>query len=68
MKVVVKTCMLVLLVSSFQEYPFLGASQDAAVYDPSVPDPFRLAEVKCPFSVRDVAPTEACLKENFFAH
>ena len=49
-----------------EEYPYLGASPDAAVYDPSVPDPFGLAEVKCPFSFRDVTPAEACLKSNFF--
>ena len=52
-----------------EEYPFLGASPDAAVYDPSVSDPFGLAEVKCPFSVRDVTPTDACSKlKYFFAH
>ena len=32
------------------EYPFLGVSSDAAVYDPSMPNPFGLAEIKCPFS------------------
>ena len=31
-----------------EDYPFLGASPDAAVYDPTFPEPFGLAEVKCP--------------------
>ena len=48
------------------KHPFLGASPDAAVYDPSMPDPFGLAEVKCPFSVCKLTPTEACSKPNFF--
>ena len=49
-----------------EEYPFLGASPDAAVYDPSLQDPFGLAEIKCPYSFRYVTPAEACSKSNFF--
>ena len=49
-----------------EEYPFLGASPDAAVYDPSVPDMFGLAEVKCPYSVRHLTPIDACSKSKFF--
>ena len=49
------------------EYPFLGASPDAVVYEPSLPYPHGLAEVKCPFSVRDLTPNEACSKP-FFLH
>ena len=36
------------------------------MYDPSVPDPFGLAEIKCPFSVCNLTPAEACSKPNFF--
>ena len=31
-----------------------------------MPDPFGLAEIKCPFSVYNLTPAEACLKPNFF--
>ena len=35
-------------------FPFLGASPDGAVYDPSNQDqPFGFVEVKCPYSARD---------------
>lgn len=49
-----------------EQYPFLGASPDAAVYDPSVSDPFGVAEVKCPYSYRSVTPVEACSQASFF--
>ena len=49
-EVVMRTCMRALLFIS-EEYPFLGTSPDAAVYDPSMPDPFGLAGIKCPFSL-----------------
>lgn len=49
-----------------EEYPFLGASPDAAVYDPSTAKSFGLAEVKCPYSCRTITPTEACSKPYFF--
>ena len=37
-----------------EEYPFLGASPDAAVYTriPIYADPFGLAEIKCPFCLQ----------------
>ena len=36
------------------KYPFLGATPDGAVYDPSSPDqPYGFLEVKCPYSQRD---------------
>ena len=41
-------------------HPFLGASTDSSVYDPSNQNhPFRLMEVKCPFSHRNVTPEES---------
>lgn len=51
---------------SCEEYPFLGASPDAAVYDTSCECAFGLAEVKCPYSIRNVIPAEACEKPDFF--
>ncbi len=48
-----------------EEHPFLGASPDAAVYDPSHIEPFGLAEVKCPYSCRQITPVEACSRPNF---
>ncbi len=48
-----------------EEHPFLGASPDAAVYDPSHIQPFGLAEVKCPYSCRQITPVEACSRPNF---
>ena len=30
-----------------QSYPFLGASPDGYVYDPSSSEPFGLVEIKC---------------------
>ena len=42
-------------------YPFLGATPDGTVYDPSnAIHPFGFLEVKCPYSHRDCSPAEAC--------
>lgn len=42
-------------------YPFLGASPDGAVYDPSNPnEPYGFLEVKCPYTAKTLTPTEAC--------
>ena len=49
-----------------ESHPFLGASPDANVYDPSAPQPFGVAEVKCPYSCRNVSPVQACTETNFF--
>ena len=48
------------------DYPFLGASPDTVVYDPDTEDPFGLAEIKCPYSVRFITPAEACSHKDFF--
>ena len=42
-----------------EKYPFLGASPDGVVHDPSVPNSFGSAEVKCPYSFRNLTPIEA---------
>ena len=50
-----------------QSYPFLGASPDGTVFDPSTPQqPFGFLEVKCPFSTRNTSPAEACVTPGFF--
>lgn len=47
-------------------HPFLGASPDGSVYDPSNQShPFGFLEVKCPFSHRNGTPEEACLDRQF---
>ena len=48
-------------------YPYLGASPDGAVYDPSSSQqPFGFLEVKCPYSIRQMSPVEACSAPGFF--
>ena len=43
-----------------ESHPFLGATPDGTVYDPSNPQqPFGFVEVKCPYSQRDHTPAEA---------
>ena len=46
-----------------KDYPFLGASPDAVVHDPSSDIEFGLAEVKCPYSHRHLTPVEAATAE-----
>ena len=46
--------------------PFLGASPDGAVYDPSDScQPFGFLEIKCPYSQRNVTPLDACSASGF---
>ena len=48
-------------------HPFLGASPDGAVYDPTeLTQPYGFLEVKCPYSCRNISPTEACSTSGFF--
>lgn len=47
-------------------HPFLGASPDGGVYDPSkIGEPYGFAEVKCPFKHRDKTPQQACSDPDF---
>ena len=48
-----------------KKFPFLGASPDGAVYDPSSDQPFGFVEVKCPFSYRNVTPEQASTSRGF---
>ena len=44
----------------YTPHPFLGASPDGAVYDPSNSlQPRVFLEVKCPYTARDISPLEA---------
>ena len=48
-------------------HPYLGASPDGAVYDPSTEsEPFGFVEVKCPYTARNMTPVEACSSSSFF--
>lgn len=47
------------------QHPFLGASPDAAIYDPSESQAFGFAEVKCPYKFKDVSPKDACADSSF---
>ena len=49
-----------------EEYPFLGATPDGLIYDPSSSQPFGFLEIKCPFSHRNVTPTAACDTSKFY--
>lgn len=47
-------------------HPFLGASPDSTVYDPSTPEePFGFVEIKCPYTHRNITPIEASLTSGF---
>ena len=49
-----------------EENPFLGASPDGYVYDPSKLQSFGLVEIKCPYKYHAYTPTEVSLKSDFF--
>ena len=47
-------------------HPFLGATPDGAVFDPSSPEePYGFLEVKCPYSQREKTLNEACNSPGF---
>ena len=56
--------------SGFVVHPqqgWLGCSPDDWVVDPDSADPNGIAEYKCPYSIRDTTPLQACsMKKNFF--
>ena len=50
----------------FCTHPFLGASPDASVYDPSNSlQPFGFVEIKCPHKYKDVTPDCAATNKDF---
>ena len=50
-----------------EEQPFLGATPDAYVHDPSISEPYGVIEIKCPYKYRDMSPEDACLQPDFCA-
>ena len=48
------------------DLPWLGASPDFLVYDPTEASSFGIGEVKCPFSKKDVTIEEASKDKQFF--
>ena len=49
-----------------ESHPFLGASPDGTLYDPSnLQQPFGFLELKCPYSQREHTPAEACSSHGF---
>jgi hypothetical protein len=48
-----------------EDYPYLGVSPDAVVYDPTSTEQFGLAEVKCPYSYRLDTLSQACTNKDF---
>ena len=48
-----------------EEHPFLGASPDAVVFDPTNTEKFGLAEVKWPYAHRNVTPIQASTNKDF---
>ncbi len=50
-----------------EEYPIVGASPDAYVYDPtSQGNEYGLGEIKCPYKHRDHSPIDAAKDSDFF--
>ena len=45
--------------------PWLGASPDALVYDPSVNEPEGLLEIKCPYKARETSLIDICTKKEY---
>lgn len=50
-----------------ETHPFLGASPDSYVYDPSRQHHYGLVEVKCPYKYKDIRVAEACSNTDFCA-
>ena len=46
--------------------PYLGASPDGYVYDPSSLECFGLVEIKCPYKFREHTISEACRNKQFY--
>ena len=47
-------------------HPFLGASPDGGVYDPTITrEPYGYLEVKCPYTHRDKTPLQGCSDPKF---
>ena len=47
-------------------FPYLGASPDGKVFDPSTDSKYGLLEIKCPFSKRGETLEQAAADPNFY--
>ena len=47
------------------EHCFLGASPNAAIYDPSEKEPYGFVEIKCPYKHKNNSSPVACENANF---
>ena len=61
----IKACVECGLVVNAQA-PWLGASPDCLLYDPSEEKPYGIGEVKCPSSKKDMTIEEACMDSSFY--
>lgn len=51
------------------KWPFLGASPDGVVYDPTdQTQPYGFLEIKCPYTYRNITPIEACSSSSFYCY
>ena len=48
-----------------QSHPYLGATPDGAVFDPSAQQEFGFLEIKCQYTHRNITPVEACSTSGF---
>ena len=48
-----------------EDFPFLGATPDASVHDPSRTDQYGLVEIKCPYKYCNMLPEQAALQMTF---
>jgi len=48
-----------------EQFPFLGATPDACVHDPSRTVQYGLVEIKCPYKYRNVLPEHAASNSDF---
>ena len=51
-----------------KDFPFLGATPDACVHDPSRTNQYGLVETKCPYKYRNILPEQAALKSDFCSY
>lgn len=49
-------------------FPYVGASPDGKVYDPTEQEPHGLLEIKCPYVWRNNTMEEVCADTNFYLH
>ena len=53
-------------ISVYPSFPYLGATPDGKVFDPSSAETFSLLEIKCPFSKRNETLEQAVADKDFY--